>query len=127
MPFAGAATALACALETAAEIAAGVTTTTVEARATGRSELESRIVGAGAAVALRGTCTVRRTFFLATYCRGAGLTSRTRVGALPKPASSSCAITALRCAVDCPPMTVAMIRFEPRLADAVRLKPAARV
>ena len=62
-------------------------------------------------------------------CRrgGWGRTSRTRSGMRVKLLSSSSAITWLRCAVEVPPKTEAISRLLPRCAEAVRLKPAARV
>jgi len=76
--------------------------------------------GAGAATAAR-----RTTCGLTTT--GCGRTSATRAGARLKPASRSCAMISLRCAVEVPPITVAITRLGPRCAEAVRLKPAARV
>ena len=57
----------------------------------------------------------------------AGGASFARAGALENPTSSSEATLALRCAVDVPPNTVAIIRVLPRSAEATRLNPAALV
>ena len=108
-----------------------ISTSGLMARGIGRSLISSErrgvTDGATAAIAAVEALDADATITRPVVTSGAGAAIRTWPGIFLNPRSISRATSALRAALDVPPMTATITRLSPCCAEVTRLNPAARV